>query len=195
MNQIPGVSPIIGQYDCSNGLYDDLTALENVTFWASTVGAGRDDVDAAMAAMEISDRLHDVRVRHLSAGQRRRVALAGLVARRCELWLLDEPTLGLALAVVADLFQCLAALARSGTAVVLAEQRAAESELENVHQQQGDATEQFNEVQGELYAVGSDIARLEQTIRHARELQARQRREHGEVSASLQDLEIGRAHV
>ena len=71
----------------------------------------------------------------------------------------------------------------------LAEQRAAESELENVHQQQGDATEQFNEVQGELYAVGSDIARLEQTIRHARELQARQKREHGEVSASLQDLE------
>ena len=37
----------------------------------------------------------EVPVRKLSAGQRRRTALACLVARRAELWLLDEPHAGL----------------------------------------------------------------------------------------------------
>ena len=109
----------VGYLGHSNGLYDDLTALENVTFWASTVGAGCDDVDAAMAAMEISDRLRDVRVRHLSAGQRRRVALAGLVARRCELWLLDEPHTGLDVDARDQLDRLLRAGADAGATVML----------------------------------------------------------------------------
>jgi chromosome segregation protein len=71
----------------------------------------------------------------------------------------------------------------------LAKQRAAEKELEQIHQRQAEATEAFNEVQGELYSVGSEIARLEQSIQHSREIQARQKKEYGEVSASLKDLE------
>ncbi len=71
----------------------------------------------------------------------------------------------------------------------LAAQRSAERELEQIHQQQAEATEQFNEVQAELYSVGSDIARLEQTIQHSREIQARQKKEYEEVSGSLKDLE------
>lgn len=71
----------------------------------------------------------------------------------------------------------------------LAEQRAAEARMEDIHQQQSSAGETLNEVQGELYAVGSDIARLEQTVQHNRELQARQKKEFDETNASLKDME------
>ena len=71
----------------------------------------------------------------------------------------------------------------------LAEQRAAEARMESIHQQQAGASEALNAVQGEVYSVGSDIARLEQTIQHSRELQARQQKDYDETSGSLQDME------
>ena len=71
----------------------------------------------------------------------------------------------------------------------IAEQRAAEARMESIHQDQAGAGEAFNEVQGELYSVGSEIARLEQTIQHSRELQARQKKEFDETSGSMQDME------
>jgi chromosome segregation protein len=71
----------------------------------------------------------------------------------------------------------------------LAKQRGAEKRLEELHQRQADASDAFNVVQGELYAVASDIARLEQTVQHNRELQARQQQEYDEISGSLRDLE------
>ena len=71
----------------------------------------------------------------------------------------------------------------------LAEQRAAEARMESIHQQQAGASEALNAVQGEVYSVGSDIARLEQTIQHSRELQARQQKDFDETSGSLQDME------
>ncbi|MDH3941535.1 MAG: chromosome segregation protein SMC, partial [Xanthomonadales bacterium] len=82
-------------------------------------------------------------------------------------------------------------LARRETALQesIALQRTAEAALEELHQKQGQASEAFNEVQGELYGVGSEIARLEQTIQHARELQERQKAEYRETEAALQDLE------
>ena len=89
-----------------------------------------------------------------------------------------------------------AELGRSGLAVQetamqeqLAEQRAAEARMEAIHQQQAGASEAFNGVQGELYSIGSDIARLEQTVQHNRELQVRQKNEYEETSKSLQDME------
>jgi len=89
-----------------------------------------------------------------------------------------------------------AKLGRTGLAVQetamqeqLAEQRAAEARMESVHQQQAGAGEAFNTVQGELYSIGSDIARLEQTVQHSREMQVRQKKEYEETSKSLQDME------
>jgi len=82
-------------------------------------------------------------------------------------------------------------LARRETALQesIARQRAAEAALEKLHEEQGQASDAFNEVQGELYAVGSEIARLEQAIQHARELQERQKAEFRETEAALHDLE------
>jgi chromosome segregation protein len=55
----------------------------------------------------------------------------------------------------------------------LAQQRAIEAEIEKLRAQQTEANERFNAVQGEYYAAGAEISRLEQSIEHARETHAR----------------------
>jgi len=71
----------------------------------------------------------------------------------------------------------------------LAEQRSTETQLEEIHQKQAEASEAFNLVQGELYSVAGDIARLEQDMAHSWEMQAQQNKEYEDVSLSLQDIE------
>ena len=85
----------VGLLGHTNGLYLDLTVTQNIRFWASTVGATADEVTAAMVRMGLDGRLASVRADRLSAGQRRRCALASMIVRRAELWLLDEPHAGL----------------------------------------------------------------------------------------------------
>jgi len=85
----------VGLLGHATGLYDDLTVADNVRFWARAAGAGAADATAAMAHLGLDGRLADVVVGRLSAGQRRRTSIACLVARRPELWLLDEPHAGL----------------------------------------------------------------------------------------------------
>lgn len=89
------IRPHVGLLGHQNGLYSDLTVNENVRFWGATVGASDEEIDSAMRRMGVAERLAAVPVRKLSAGQKRRTALAGLVARRARLWLLDEPHAGL----------------------------------------------------------------------------------------------------
>ena len=72
---------------------------------------------------------------------------------------------------------------------LVAGQRASEANLEKIREEQATAAEHFSTVQGELYEVGGEIARLEQTISHEREMQSRQRQEHEETSENLKDLE------
>lgn len=85
----------VGMVGHRNGLYTDLTVEENLRFWGAMSGADSDEVAAAASAMEVDGRLASVPVGRLSAGQRRRTALAVLVVRRASLWLLDEPHTGL----------------------------------------------------------------------------------------------------
>ncbi len=56
----------------------------------------------------------------------------------------------------------------------IAEQRKIEAGIEGARVQQTERTDEFNDVQGHYYRVGSEIARLEQSIEHARELRERQ---------------------
>lgn len=110
----------VGILGHANGLYDDLTARENVRFWGRTVGASDDETEAALQSMAIGSRLAALPVSKMSAGQRRRTALAGLVARRAELWLLDEPHAGLDAAGRDELDGLLRAAAAAGATIMVA---------------------------------------------------------------------------
>jgi heme exporter protein A len=70
-----------------------LTVAENLEFWAGLQGR-RASTEAALDAFGLGP-LARLPGRFLSAGQRRRLALARLVAAPGRLWLLDEPTVGL----------------------------------------------------------------------------------------------------
>jgi len=118
--QRDAIRPRVGLLGHRNGLYGDLTVAENVRFWGATVDATDAEVDAAMQRLGVSGRLADVPVTRLSAGQKRRTALACLVARRAELWLLDEPHAGLDAAGRDELDAVLHQAVASGATVVLA---------------------------------------------------------------------------
>ena len=85
----------VGLLAHGTGLYDELTVADNVRFWTQAARADVADAAAAMAQLGLDGRLRDVAVGRLSTGQRRRTSLACLLARRPELWLLDEPHAGL----------------------------------------------------------------------------------------------------
>jgi len=110
----------VGLLGHANGLYLDLTVMQNLQFWASTVSATESEVSAAMATMRIDGRLAGVKASQLSAGQRRRCALASLIVRRAEIWLLDEPHAGLDAAGRDELDALLRSAVASGATVVLA---------------------------------------------------------------------------
>ena len=77
-------------------LYEDLTALENLRFWATLGGlpARAPALRAALAAVEL-ERWGDERVRAFSAGMKRRLSIARLVVTEPRVLLLDEPFTGL----------------------------------------------------------------------------------------------------
>jgi heme ABC exporter ATP-binding subunit CcmA len=110
----------VGLLGHANGLYLDLTVMQNLQFWASTVAATSSEVSDAMATMRIDGRLAEVKASQLSAGQRRRCALASLLVRRAEIWLLDEPHAGLDAAGRDELDALLRSAVASGATVVLA---------------------------------------------------------------------------
>ena len=136
----------VGVIGHNNGLYGDLTVSENVRFWGRTVGATRAEVDAALRRMGLDGRLADLSVSRLSAGQKRRTALAGLVARRAELWLLDEPHAGLDATGRDELDQVLKMAAAAGATVMVASH-----ELERAAQL---ATRQVEVVAGQVREIG-----------------------------------------
>ena len=80
----------VGYLAHTPGLYEDLTARENLLFAADMLGvhyAGADDV---LERVGLTNAAND-RVRGFSAGMQRRLALARLVLRRPKFLLLDEP--------------------------------------------------------------------------------------------------------
>lgn len=110
----------VGLLGHRNGLYLDLTVADNVAFWGRTVGASAAETGAAMRRMGVDGRLADVPVRRCSAGQARRTALACLLARRAELWLLDEPHAGLDAAARDQLDDVIAQAAAVGVTTLVA---------------------------------------------------------------------------
>ncbi len=71
-----------------------LSVAENLTFWRTVLGSPALSVDEALAEVGLAA-LARLPVAVLSAGQKRRLALARLIVARRPLWLLDEPTTAL----------------------------------------------------------------------------------------------------
>jgi heme exporter protein A len=79
----------------ADGLKTALTALENLEFWALMLG-GRGKCSPQQALEKVGlARIGDFPVGYLSAGQKRRVALARLFVAARPIWILDEPATAL----------------------------------------------------------------------------------------------------
>jgi heme ABC exporter ATP-binding subunit CcmA len=116
-----GVRALIGMVGHGSHVYEDLTALENLRFWA--VMAGLDARPARLRerlqAVEL-DALAGERARTFSAGMKRRLALARVTLGRPRLLLLDEPFSGLDRQGQKWLAEFLLAFKAGGGAIMLA---------------------------------------------------------------------------
>ncbi|MBL4614312.1 MAG: heme ABC exporter ATP-binding protein CcmA [Magnetovibrio sp.] len=95
-----------------------LSAAENIGFWAHLRGQGEDAVLDALEVFAIKH-LYDVPGRFLSAGQKRRVNLARIIAAPAPLWLLDEATTALDKATIKRLEAAMQRHRDAGGMVVL----------------------------------------------------------------------------
>lgn len=108
-----------------NALQEALTVNENLAFYAALAGAIPSEADTTNALARLGLRGCQSRlVRHLSQGQKRRVALSRLMLNRARLWVLDEPFVALdqvAIQLLADLVA--AHLDKGGLAVLTSHQQ------------------------------------------------------------------------
>ena len=74
-----------------DALKPSLSVAENLRFWAGYFGASSTEIGEPLAAVGL-DALVDLPAAYLSAGQRRRLSIARLLAVKRPIWLLDEPT-------------------------------------------------------------------------------------------------------
>ncbi len=107
-----------------NALKVDLTARENLLFG---VGVRRsvtsEEIDQTLARVEIPH-CRDLPVRSLSAGQKRRVAIARILLTRPVLWILDEPITNLDVGGIALFERCMAAHLGEGGMILTAAHQA-----------------------------------------------------------------------
>ena len=117
---LPECLHVVGHRD---GLKSALTAAENLEFARDLLGNPAASPKEALEAMGLP---HVARlpVGYLSAGQRRRVALARLLVCRRPLWLLDEPTAALDVASQALLAGLMREHLREGGLVIAATHQA-----------------------------------------------------------------------
>jgi len=101
-----------------NAVKWNLTVAENAGFWAGFLGGGR-QIAAALSAFGLSG-LADIPAGYLSAGQKRRLALARLLLAPRPIWLLDEPAVSLDRDAQAALGVAVAAQLGAGGLVIAA---------------------------------------------------------------------------
>lgn len=108
------------------GILATMTVLENLEMGAYH----RNDSEVSADIEKVMDRFPILRERKeqyggtLSAGQQQMLAIARVIMSRPKLLLLDEPSMGLAPIIVADIFKIIKEINEAGTTVLLVEQNA-----------------------------------------------------------------------
>lgn len=115
-----------------NALAPHLSATENLQFWCGLNGVDAACTLAALERMQLPPGARRRPVRTLSAGQKRRSALARLLLAQRPLWLLDEPLDGLDRDGIAIFAGLLESHLRSGGMVVMTSHQALPAGLPSV---------------------------------------------------------------
>src|SRR6476661_6008859 len=118
----PGLRSRTGYLTQQPSIYQDLTVIENLRYFAKVIGLPRkgldEEVSRLLALVDLADH-GSSRAGSLSGGQLSRVSLAAALVGAPELLVLDEPTVGLDPVLRRDLWSIFRRLAHAGVTLLV----------------------------------------------------------------------------
>ena len=114
----PAARERVGYVTQASSVYPDLTLMQNLRYFAALSGSDDAAVLEAIDNVGLADKV-DALVADLSGGQRTRVSLAAALLADPDVYLLDEPTVGLDPVLRRDLWQLFTRLASQGKTLLV----------------------------------------------------------------------------